>query len=85
MDFLGYCPYQEGSTINQQIRLHRTHRGLSHRNLAQKIGVDPGSISRWETGDRQPRELMAYRLWEFFEIEPDDMPSGRYESREGFE
>ncbi|MEW8058549.1 MAG: helix-turn-helix domain-containing protein [Candidatus Thiodiazotropha endolucinida] len=26
--------------------LHRTHRGLSQRQLAQKLKVDPGSISR---------------------------------------
>ena len=67
MDFLGYCPYQCGDTLGKQIRLYRTHRGLSHRGLAREIGVDPGTISRWETGDRQPKKRMVQRLKKFFE------------------
>jgi transcriptional regulator with XRE-family HTH domain len=67
MDFLGYCPYQRAVTLGDQIRLLRTHHGLSHRGLAQEIGVDPGSISRWETGDRLPRKRILQRLKKFFE------------------
>ncbi|MEW8200215.1 MAG: helix-turn-helix transcriptional regulator [Candidatus Thiodiazotropha endolucinida] len=32
--------------------LHRTHQGLSQRDLARIIGVDPGTVSRWETDER---------------------------------
>ena len=31
--------------------LRRTHQGLSQRDLAQIIGVDPGTVSRWDMGD----------------------------------
>lgn len=34
--------------------LHRMHRGLSHRTLRKMLGVDSGSLSRWETGQRRP-------------------------------
>jgi DNA-binding transcriptional regulator YiaG len=69
MDFLGYCPCQRAVTLGDRIRLHRTYRGLSHRGLAGEISVDPGSISRWETGERQPRKQIVWRLKQFFGID----------------
>ncbi|HBE92853.1 MAG TPA: hypothetical protein DDW55_10110 [Gammaproteobacteria bacterium] len=66
MDFLGYCPYQRAVTLGDRIRLLRTHHGLSHRGLAREIGVDAGSISRWETRDRRPSKQILRRLKEFF-------------------
>ncbi|MEW8050184.1 MAG: helix-turn-helix transcriptional regulator [Candidatus Thiodiazotropha sp.] len=57
MDFLGYCPYQRGDTLGRKIMLHRTYQGLSQRDLARIVGVDRGSISRWEAG-----EILASRL-----------------------
>ena len=66
MQFLVYCLYQRAQTFGQQIRLYRVHRGLSHRALAREIGVDSGSIFRWETLDRRPQKLMVRRLWQFF-------------------
>ncbi|MEW8408774.1 MAG: helix-turn-helix transcriptional regulator [Candidatus Thiodiazotropha sp.] len=36
--------------------LHHTHQGLSQRDLARIVGVDPGSVSKWEAGDRIPGE-----------------------------
>jgi transcriptional regulator with XRE-family HTH domain len=62
MDFLGYCPFQQTLTFGDRLRLHRTHRGLSHRDLARLAGVDPASISRWETGDRRPWKHLLDRL-----------------------
>jgi DNA-binding XRE family transcriptional regulator len=44
MEFLGYCPYQEARTLGDRLRLHRMHRGLSHRALAKLLSVDPGSL-----------------------------------------
>ncbi|MEW8001043.1 MAG: helix-turn-helix transcriptional regulator [Candidatus Thiodiazotropha endolucinida] len=51
MDFLGYCPYQRGDTLGRKIMLHRTHQGLSQRDLARIVGIDPGTISRWEADE----------------------------------
>ncbi|MEW8287218.1 MAG: helix-turn-helix transcriptional regulator [Candidatus Thiodiazotropha endolucinida] len=46
MNFLGYCPYQRGDTLGKKILLHRTHQGLSQRDLARIVDVDPGSLSK---------------------------------------
>lgn len=56
MDFLGYCPYQQPRTLGDRLRLHRMHQGLTVKELADILGVDPGSIALWETGKRQPDE-----------------------------
>ena len=68
INFLGYCPYERGETLGERIVLHRQYLGLSQRELAQSIGVDPGSIARWENGDRKPTKQMALRLRQFFDI-----------------
>ncbi len=65
MDFLGYCPYQRARTLGDHLRLHRTHRGLSHRELAKLIRVDAGSLSRWETGERRPTRVSKVVLEKF--------------------
>ena len=67
MEFLGYCPYQQALTFGDRLRLHRTHRGLSHRVLARQIGIDPASISRWESGDRVPWERLLIRIRTVFD------------------
>lgn len=33
------------------ITTHRTRHGLSQRDLAEKAGVDRGTVIRWESGD----------------------------------
>ena len=65
MAFLGYCPYQQARSLGERLWLHRTHQGLSHRQLAKLLGVDSGSLSRWETGERRPcrQSRQAISAW----------------------
>ncbi len=67
-EFLRYCPYSEAKTFGDLLFLYRTHRGLSHRELAKIIGCDPGSLSRWETGERKPWSKWKKRLAEYLGI-----------------
>jgi transcriptional regulator with XRE-family HTH domain len=39
----------------------REAAGLSLRELADAIGVEPGTLSRWETGRCRPRQRAALR------------------------
>lgn len=68
MDFLGYCPYQRADTLGRKILLHRIHRGLSHKALARLLGIDAGSLSRWEAGETCPRVASLERLKDFLEF-----------------
>lgn len=38
-----------------KICLIRTQKGLTQSELAEKIGVTQKDISRWETGERNPK------------------------------
>ena len=41
--------------INGRLIELREKRGLSQRDLAEKIGVPPGTVAMWEKGRRNPK------------------------------
>jgi transcriptional regulator with XRE-family HTH domain len=65
-NYLGYCFIQYPKTEGERLRLFRTNRGLTIKELAKFIGVDPASIQAWEADKRVPsrkaREKME-KLW----------------------
>lgn len=44
------------------LRSLRLRRGLSHRDVAAEVGVDPSTVVRWERGAHRPRAVNADRL-----------------------
>ncbi len=44
------------------IRNKRIAKSLSQESLAQKIGIDRATISRYETGERNPPLLVAAKI-----------------------
>jgi HTH-type transcriptional regulator/antitoxin MqsA len=48
-------------------RALREHHGLSQGQLADLLGVDRASVSRYESGDRSPRPSIAERYLEVLE------------------
>ena len=69
MDFMGCCPIHYAKSFGDLLLLYRTHKGLSHRQLAKKLKVDPGTISRWESGVRNPYKKHQNRINKFFGTE----------------
>jgi len=59
--FLGRLPGdQENLTLGQRLRRCRQVRGLSQKVLARQLNVDPGTLARWESGERRPAgDLLA--------------------------
>jgi transcriptional regulator with XRE-family HTH domain len=45
-----------------RLRELRERLGLSQRELARALDVDESAVSRWEAGERVPREAAAERL-----------------------
>lgn len=43
-------------TRGQRIKRIRKARGLSQRQVADRVGVDPMSVSRWERDETTPRD-----------------------------
>ncbi len=54
IEFLGYDPRPEPSAIGERIKFWRTARGLSQEEMAVRLGVDPSTLARWESGRRVP-------------------------------
>lgn len=51
---LGFDPRPVGATLAEQLVTFRTAQGLSQEGAARILGVDPGTLSRWERGLRTP-------------------------------
>jgi transcriptional regulator with XRE-family HTH domain len=50
--FLGYNPLPEGDTLGERLVRHRTSLGMTRGEAAQRLGVDSGTLARWERGER---------------------------------
>lgn len=48
VDFLGYDPRPQPTTIGQALIRHREGQGLSQREFAAQLGVDPSTLAKWE-------------------------------------
>jgi transcriptional regulator with XRE-family HTH domain len=54
IQFLGYCPYTPYLPTSDWLKLVRQSLGYSQRKMADALGVDAGTLRRWEAGKRQP-------------------------------
>ena len=66
----------------------RERRLLTQRELAERVGVTPGTINRIERGVHRPRLATVRRLAEALGVDPDDLvewggddPGGRQQNR----
>lgn len=61
--FLGYRPLQaNATTLGEKIKQYRIQKGLSLRKLAKELGVDPGTLARWEGTESQPCGRLKERV-----------------------
>lgn len=59
------------SVFNQRLRAARELRKLTQSTLAQRAGLHPGTISRFESGDREPHFEDLIRLADVLECTTD--------------
>ena len=52
--FLGYDPFPEPESFPERLKTYRIRMGLSQKKLAEKLGIDPGTIMNWERGKHKP-------------------------------
>jgi transcriptional regulator with XRE-family HTH domain len=57
--FLGYNPLPPSKGWTDRLVHVRTALGLSQRDAAARIGVDPCTLARWERGEREPNGAFA--------------------------
>jgi transcriptional regulator with XRE-family HTH domain len=66
IEFLGHNPLSGEGGIGSRLRVSRKALGLSQKALAAQLAVDPGTLAKWERGDRVPSGAIAERVAEFF-------------------
>jgi len=67
IEFLGYCPFDPDWTPGEQLTWIRRYFGLSQEVMARRIRVDPGTLARWEQGEREPEGRLRMRLATFLD------------------
>ena len=55
--FLGYEPWNEPLTLGEALLAQRRRRGLRTGTAARVIGVDEGTLRRWERGEWNPTSV----------------------------
>ena len=70
---------------NLRLRELRERRGLSQRQVAERLSVSPGAVARWELGDNKPTMDNLLALAALLECSTDtllsrDSPRRRAES-----
>jgi transcriptional regulator with XRE-family HTH domain len=66
--FLEYVPAAEATSFADRLRLMRRLSGLSLLRLAGLLGVDEGTVRRWERGRSRPKPAVAERLEALLDI-----------------
>ena len=51
---LGFDPSSSGTSLGEQLRAVRRRVGYCQDRFARLLGIDPGTLSRWERGLRVP-------------------------------
>jgi transcriptional regulator with XRE-family HTH domain len=65
IQFLGYNPLPPGTTWAERLVSCRTAMGITQGEAARRIGVDQGTLARWERGVREPTGEFAVRAKRF--------------------
>ena len=63
IQFLGYTHW-DGKARNpgERLKAHRWAGGLTQEEMARRLGVDPGTLARWEGGAAHKREQVSCPL-----------------------
>jgi DNA-binding XRE family transcriptional regulator len=60
-----YNPLPVVERLGAQLVQRRTALGLTQKELAKRLGVDPGTLARWERGEREPAGRFAESVERF--------------------
>jgi transcriptional regulator with XRE-family HTH domain len=62
LDFLGYDPRPRSESLADRIRAAREAQGLSQKILAERLGVDPSTVQKWERLGFNPHPRLFAKL-----------------------
>ena len=56
----------------------REKKGLTQAEIAQKLGVTPAAVSKWENGSSKPRVEVLFQLADILGVRPEELMAGQY-------
>jgi transcriptional regulator with XRE-family HTH domain len=62
IEFLGYNPMPTPKTLTEKLIAARENLGLTQKAMAERLGVDPTTLARWEKGKRNPSRKVWKRV-----------------------
>ena len=65
--FLGYNPLPPAIGRAERLVQGRRTLGLSQKEAAREMHVDPSTLARWERGEREPAGTLAIRVLRFLD------------------
>jgi DNA-binding XRE family transcriptional regulator len=67
IQFLGYAPYfGPCRSLGEKIMRYRQYLGLSQKVMSKQIGIDPGTLERWENCKSKSMGKKVEKLNNFF-------------------
>ena len=64
-------------TVGRRISMLRKEKGITQEGLAEKLGVSPQAVSKWENDVSYPDIQLLPKLSEMFEVTVDDLLSNK--------
>lgn len=63
----------------------RVKNGMTQADLANKLGVTPAAVSKWENGSSKPRVEVLFQLAHLFGVRAEELMSGQYIAAEALD
>ena len=73
--FLGYNPLPAAEGWGERLVRRRTTLGMTQKDAAAELGVDQGTLARWEPGKREPTGTFLDRVRRF--LQDGNAPAAR--------
>jgi transcriptional regulator with XRE-family HTH domain len=67
IEFIGCNPLPEGTSWGDRLVHCRTSHGLTQKEAADEIGVDQGTLAKWQQGKREPTGDFLKRVTRFLD------------------
>ena len=62
-----------GENFNENLRYAREQKGLSQKDVAEKIGVAKSTYSLYESGNREPNVQTIKKIADVLDVSADDL------------
>jgi transcriptional regulator with XRE-family HTH domain len=71
LEFIGRDPFEKKTeSLADKIKEYRRVHGLSQRNLAARLGVDPATLAGWEKVEHHPNKNLINHLKKIVLVDP---------------